>query len=248
MVIQSAVTKLTDIILGYNTDDLVDILKDIATEYGISNIAHLRLSANTSSDASLLSAVVTFSREWQTRYFLKQYFSVDPVIAEGCAAILPFDWQPLATKSPEIVEFFADAIRHNVGRNGLSIPLRNRINTRSLVSFTSDVDRPEWEMFTKLNMKRLQHLAALIDAAASVNTKPPTPQIQLSRREEQCLIWAARGKTYQEIADILSLSPTSVRSHLDGARRKLHSINLTQAVGVAVATGVLPAVALRNSP
>ena len=97
-------------------------------------------------------------------------------------------------------------------------------------------------------MIRLQHLAVLIDSAAVVNSKLPEPQIQLSRREEQCLIWAARGKTHQEIGDILGLGATSVRTHLDTARHKLRCINLTHAVGVAVATGVIPAGALRDSP
>jgi DNA-binding CsgD family transcriptional regulator len=87
----------------------------------------------------------------------------------------------------------------------------------------------------------------LIDAAGHVNVNPPKPLCQLSLREEQCLIWAARGKTHREIADILSLSATSVRSHLDTARHKLNCINLPHAVGVAVASGVLPAAALRDN-
>lgn len=62
------------------------------------------------------------------------------------------------------------------------------------------------------------------------------------------MVLAARGKTYQEVADILELSLGSVKTHLDTARHKLHCINLTHAVGVAVATGVIPSAALRDSP
>ena len=102
--------------------------------------------------------------------------------------------------------------------------------------------------FKTLNMTYLQQLSALIDSAAAVGSKQQTSRVQLSLREEQCLVWAARGKTHQEIADILSLSLGSVKSHLDTARHKLHCINLTHAVGVAVATGVIPAEALRDSP
>jgi DNA-binding CsgD family transcriptional regulator len=244
----SAAIKLTDKILGYNTEDLVDILKEIAAEYGLSHIAHMRIASDKSSDASMFTAVATYPKEWQFRYFFKQYFTIDPVITHGRTAMLPFDWDTLTSDDPAVIEFFADAIRHNVGRNGISIPVRNRRNTCSVVSFNSDVRRPEWESFKKLNMIRLQHLSALIDSAAVVNSKLPTPQVQLSRREEQCLIWTARGKTHQEIAEILSLSASSVRTHLDTARHKLHCINLTHAVGVAVATGVIPAAALRDSP
>ena len=246
--IGSAATKLTDKILGHNTDDLADILKDIAAECGLSHIAYFCLAADKRPDSNLLTAVTTFPKEWQARYFIKQYIKIDPTVARGRTAVLPFDWETLEKDDPAIIAFFKDANRHNVGRNGISIPVRNRRNIKSMVSFTSDALRPAWETFKKQNMARLQRLAALINSATVVNSKLPEPQVQLSRREEECLIWSARGKTHQEIGDIVGLSPTSVRTHLDTARHKLRCINLTHAVGVAVATGVIPAVALRDSP
>lgn len=247
--IGSAAIRLTDKILGNNTDDLADIMRAIAAELGVSHIAHVYFAANKSSETSVLTAVVTYSREWQTRYFLKRYQAVDPVMKHGVTAILPFDWETLVGDDPAIADFFADAVRHQVGRNGLSIPVRNRKKMQACVSFTSDHSKLEWEFFKKNNMMTLQHLSALIDSAASnANSKLPPSPVHLSRREEQCLIWAARGKTHQEVADILGLSLGSVKTHLDTSRHKLHCINLTHAVGVAVATGVIPASALRDSP
>ncbi len=246
--IGSAAIRLTDKILGYNSDELAVILKAIAAEVGLSHISYVRISSDKSLDTSVLTAVATFSSEWQFRYFVKQYITVDPIISHGRTAILPFDWDTLSRDDPAILNFFTDAIRHGVGRNGLSIPVRNRKNAYSVVSFMSDLPRREWESFKQFNMASLQQLSALIDSAAGINSKAPPAPVQLSRREEQCLIWAARGKTHQEVAEILSLSAGSVKSHLDTARHKLHCINLTHAVGVAVATGVIPASALRDSP
>jgi DNA-binding CsgD family transcriptional regulator len=246
--IGSAATRLTDKILGNNSDDLPVILKAIASEIGLSHISYVRFASNRSWDVSLLTAIVTYSKIWQARYFIKRYGLTDPVIRRGSAAILPFDWDTLDREDPVAQSFFADAVRHGVGRNGLSIPVRNRKNSHSLVSFSCDIPRNEWEIFKKLNMTYLQQLSALIDSAASIGAKQPPSSVQLSQREEQCLVWAARGKTYQETADILGLSLGSVKTHLDTARHKLHCINLTHAVGVAVATGVIPAAALRDSP
>jgi DNA-binding CsgD family transcriptional regulator len=96
-------------------------------------------------------------------------------------------------------------------------------------------------------MVKLQLISVLIDSAASVNLKLSSPTVKLSKREEQCLIWAARGKTYQDISDILNISFGSVKSYLDTARHKLNCANLTHAVGVAIATGVIPAKALQGS-
>jgi LuxR family quorum-sensing system transcriptional regulator CciR len=142
--------------------------------------------------------------------------------------------------------FFDDAAQHDVGRNGLSIPVRNRKGTRSLVSFTSNESKEDWIEFKSQNMVKLQPMAILIDSAAGINFKLTSDPVELSKREEQCLIWAARGKTYHDIAAILNLSFASVKTYLDTARHKLSCINLTHAVAVAIATGVISAKAVRQ--
>ena len=172
---------------------------------------------------------------------------IDPVITHGSKAVLPFDWDELPRDDPAIQAFFADAASHDVGRNGISVPVRNRRGIYSVVSFSSNHTKPEWEQFKKNNMVKLQLISVLIDSAASVNLKLSSAAVKLSKREEQCLIWAARGKTYQDISDILNISFGSVKSYLDTARHKLNCANLTHAVGVAVATGVIPAKALQGS-
>ncbi|HSU99121.1 MAG TPA: LuxR family transcriptional regulator [Roseiarcus sp.] len=246
--IESAAIRLTDTILGYNEQDLEETLKAIAIDIGVSHIAYMRFAPDKSSDASLLTGTVTYSFQWQTRYFLKQYVLIDPVITYGSKAVLPFDWEELGREDPAVQAFFVDAAAHEVGLNGLSIPVRNRRGVYSLVSYTSNHHaKPEWQEFKKKNMIKLQLISVLIDSAASVNLKLSSPPVKLSKREEQCLIWAARGKTYQDISDILNISFGSVKSYLDTARHKLNCANLTHAVGVAIATGVIPAKALQGS-
>ena len=192
-----------------------------------------------------MTAVNTYSKEWQARYFLKQYSNIDPVVRFGVQATEFFDWERLNRGDPVIGNFFADAVHHGVGRSGLSIPIRNRKNSLSIVSFSNDLPKPEWEAFKASNMANLQQLAALIDSAESIDrNKLPKAPVQLSPREEQCLVWAAKGKTHQEIAKILDLSSGGVKTHLDTARRKLQCKNVTHAVGVAVAAGLISAAVL----
>ena len=243
--IDSAAIRLTDTILGYNEQDLEETLKAIAADIGVYHIAYLRFSPEKSSDTSLLTAIVTYPIRWQNRYFEKQYVLIDPVIAHGSKAVLPFDWDELVTDDPVVRTFFIDALSYDVGRNGISIPVRNRRGAYSLVSFTSNHSKEEWREYKAHNIIKLQLMSVLIDLAASINLKLNVPAVKLSKREEQCLIWAARGKTYQDISEILNISFGSVKSYLDTARHKLNCINLTHAVAVAVATGVIPAKALR---
>jgi DNA-binding response OmpR family regulator len=62
--------------------------------------------------------------------------------------------------------------------------------------------------------------------------------IDLAERERETLTWAARGKTFAEIGEILGLSRRTVEFHLDNARRKLGVPTRTQAL-VKAAIGQL---------
>ena len=81
--IESATARLTETILGNDDHDLAETLRTIASDIGLSHISYVRLSPDKSPDMCLLVAVVTYSRLWQHRYFVKKYMSNDPVIFYG---------------------------------------------------------------------------------------------------------------------------------------------------------------------
>ena len=89
---RSATARLTETILGNDDRDLAETMKAIASDIGVYHIAYLRLSPDKSPDICLLVAVVTYSRLWQHRYFVKKYMTNDPVISYGREADQPFDW------------------------------------------------------------------------------------------------------------------------------------------------------------
>lgn len=80
-------------------------------------------------------------------------------------------------------------------------------------------------------------LAALIAARlARVARSAVWPkQVGLREREVETLTWAARGKTFWEIGEIMGLSKRTVEFHLENARRKLGVATRTQALIKAVA-------------
>ncbi len=80
-------------------------------------------------------------------------------------------------------------------------------------------------------------LAALITARlARVARSALWPKrVGLREREVETLTWAARGKTFGEIGEILGLSKRTVEFHLENARRKLGVATRTQALIKAAA-------------
>ena len=67
---------------------------------------------------------------------------------------------------------------------------------------------------------------------------PLAPQ-SLTRREVQCLRWAAVGKTDSEIGTILSLSVSTIRFHLRNAGAKLNATGRAQAIQIAAGLGYI---------
>jgi DNA-binding CsgD family transcriptional regulator len=61
----------------------------------------------------------------------------------------------------------------------------------------------------------------------------PTIGVCLTEREEEILRWVARGKTNQEIASLLFVSPHTVRKHLENAYEKLGVHSRTAAIARA---------------
>jgi len=64
-------------------------------------------------------------------------------------------------------------------------------------------------------------------------------EVRLTDRERDALWWVAEGKSDWEISVILSVSETTVRFHVDNARRKLGAVNRAQAVARLAAARLL---------
>jgi DNA-binding response OmpR family regulator len=63
--------------------------------------------------------------------------------------------------------------------------------------------------------------------------------VELTDRETESLTWSARGKTSDEIAQILGLSRRTIDFHLDNARAKLGVATRIEAVATAVAANLI---------
>jgi len=61
----------------------------------------------------------------------------------------------------------------------------------------------------------------------------------LTRREVQCLKWAAAGKTDGDIARIVDIAVPTVRFHMTNAWKKLHVVGRSQAIYRAATLGYL---------
>ena len=85
-----------------------------------------------------------------------------------------------------------------------------------------------------LHALALRFVAAYADATCAGRAAPAA---RLTRREIQCLKWAAAGKTDAEIGSIMRIALPTVRFHVTNASRKLDAAGRSQAIHRAAVLG-----------
>jgi len=88
-----------------------------------------------------------------------------------------------------------------------------------------------------LHILALKFVATYEEARAGSDETPP----RLTRREIQCLKWAAAGKTDAEIGELVAISLPTVRFHVTNAARKLRVAGRSQAIQRASTLGYIGA-------
>jgi LuxR family transcriptional activator of conjugal transfer of Ti plasmids len=169
-----------------------------------------------------------------------------PVLHHGRAPCRAFLWdgrEARAARSAKERRLFDDALSFNI-RTGLTVPIVAGFGRVAAFTLAVDDRSPGLDRLVE-NAKDLLQLIGLtyhahVDAKIGDVLLPDQGRSLLTQRERQCLAWASRGKTMEEIAIILDVTSRAVKFHLDNARRNLAASTITHAVALAVRHGLLP--------
>ena len=226
--------SLLDIQTLETSEELAGALHVISARYGLSHMTFLAL--RTGSTSPLIPFYVsTYTQEWINTYVVNDYIAIDPVVALARTDLLPVDWSLVKRQSDEVAHFFADAIRHGVGPNGLAIPIRGANGERCLFSVTSDLPNEDWAVLKRSIVHELHIIAYYLHEKVMriSGLSHPGMERDLSTRERQCLQLLASGKIYKQIAAALDVSESAVRIYIRSARRKLNATTSHHAVAKA---------------
>ena len=89
----------------------------------------------------------------------------------------------------------------------------------------------------EMHILAMKFVATYEDAVAGSDRTPA----RLTRREIQCLKWAAAGKTDAEVSEIVAIALPTVRFHIGNAARKLAVSGRAQAIHRAAILGYIGA-------
>jgi len=212
-------------------------LRDLRDELGLANIAYFGLPSFGSLQTPP-RLEVTYENAWVDHYKTRNYASLDPVLHKGLQTTACFDWSHLDRDTAQLKKFFGEANDFGIGKNGLTIPIMGRGSPIALVSFTSDEKTSSWRRFVSDQKSALHVVGVTIHEHIWMNEAPKVGA-HLTAREQECLKWAAAGKTAFETSIILGISERTVRHHLEISRKKLDASNITHAVVKAISRNML---------
>lgn len=183
---------------------------------------------------------VTYDDAWTDHYATHNLHQIDPTLLAARRSVAPVDWQRLEPDK-NFRRVFNAAREFGISDTGITIPVRGPYGDIGGLSVTRDCSHREWGLQRKKIISGLQSFAVHVhDMAIRSETFSRILNLpSLSQREIEILQWTAAGKSQQDVGDILSISHRTVEVHLRSARRKLYALTTPQAVGRAIAMGLI---------
>ncbi|AOO85117.1 helix-turn-helix transcriptional regulator [Bosea vaviloviae] len=182
--------------------------------------------------------ISSYPKRWSEHYFTERYQDVDPVVAFARSGRSTMQWtREAACRFPLRAQkrLFDDADEFGI-RHGVSVAITGGFNRFAAFTLAvDDVSSAHGRMVTEANdIIQLIGLTFHAHVDAKLPVASTTTSGRITQRERECLEWAARGKSMDEMAVIMSVTKRAVKFHLDNARVKLGADTLPQAVAIAM--------------
>lgn len=165
--------------------------------------------------------------------------SKHPALALGRGRFTPFDFSRDvdALRADKDIAGFFDAINASDYCSAYYLPFRD-VTGALYISGVVSRDRVMSAMELRLVYSYCLDALEKVQSAAPTNINVAV----LTGRERECLVAAAKGLTEKQCAQKLSISPFTVRAHLESCKRKLGARNKLNAIIKGLNLGeILPA-------
>ncbi len=239
--------------------DTLETLIEIREQLGCMHITHVGYSNQAAQHRGLapdISVTTTLPFNWVLRYAAKAYHKVDPLFEAVVTQRRPTqaagsirNLADEAKTSLEIKKYLCDREMRSNGNLFLAVDASNNNGFKGISEFTFTVDKSEQASFVERISQRLVSSSARLHTKLHGNRNPALAAVVaklLTKRELDCLYWAAIGKTDGEIGEILDIARWTVVTYLQNAKNKLGCANRTSTVATALALGAIEMPAIAN--
>lgn len=224
---------------------VIDHLERVLETYGFEYYGVVRQPGPSEDPLSLVLAG-RWPEGWPVRYMRKRYMLIDPSVRYLGHAQKGFRW------SDAISAFRKDPLRRRMQRmmidaykygleSGYVFPVHGRRGLLGILVVGGkpvDLSRFEMTQFDALAKAAFWRLLELTDPLVSKELSSAV-DVQLTRREMECLSFLADGMTSNEIAAVLDLSNHTVDWYMNAVQVKLKAKNRHHAVAIAFKLGLI---------
>lgn len=183
-----------------------------------------------------------YQQDWWDHYNKNNYIKIDPVIDYCTKNTLPIQWHQIDSKSlnsPKVKTLMKESIDFGLA-SGISVPVHSPTGEFAMLSFASERPAISNEKHISSINSQLMMLAYHVHEASMRIFKHQNSSLNtLTKREKECLLWAAEGKTSDETSMIMHISESTVRFHLNNAAKKLNVHSKRHAIARAICLGVI---------
>ncbi|WP_049974714.1 LuxR family transcriptional regulator [Azospirillum sp. B4] len=231
-------------------DELKRVLDRLVGDLGYEAASYVDVRRLPIADEPVPFYQTSLRQDFLETYLAEDLLGYDPVVNRAATTNTPFTWADVPEYRPprgggrgarNRARQVMDIARDFGYRQGFVLPLHavdgHGFPASALISLFWRQDpvllarsehRPAW-----LRLAGAFYHERALELRHDV-TPPPLVPPSLTDRERECLVWACRGKTRAETADILGLSDRTVEFHLTNTMRKLGVHSKFHAIAVAV--------------
>ncbi|MFB9985518.1 LuxR family transcriptional regulator [Mesorhizobium kowhaii] len=183
--------------------------------------------------------ILNYPDGWQERYLEMGYDRIDPIIKTSRQRTGAFRWSDLyndANTSEDERHVFDEAASFGL-RSGISVPLHGPQGGFAIMSFAQSSDHGFHDRAIAYLELAALHFHLRVIQLANLSDFEAIPE--LSKREIECILWTARGKSSWEIGCILGISVNTVNFHIKNVMQKFDTGSRTAAAIKAVNFGII---------
>jgi DNA-binding CsgD family transcriptional regulator len=239
---ESGLTQFLDRMQGYgDVDALQGALSDRLSEMGFSRFSYHMIRP---FDGPRVPLVITnYPKDWARRYTDEDYVNLDPTISEAGRSCVPFRWSDVSGRRVTTAKqrrMMKEVAEFGLAQGG-TVPVHGPGAALAAVSVASDRSSTEFDRLWAVHKHELHLIACYTHETVAKRLGPDSSKafFQLSPRERECLLWAARGKTAWETSVILGTSERTVVFHFENATRKLGVHSKLHAVVKGIMMGLI---------
>lgn len=220
--------------LAHDDAAVASVLQRMTKEAGFSYFAYLNLQAETQT------AISTYPKEWQVRYFDMKFALIDPIVLNAKTRPEAFAWSNTVTygMSKERRAFYGEAAEFGI-RSGISVPINTGFGRMAMLTLASS----EPNAGEGLDLSPVMAAASFgqVHSRMEVMRIRPTRRTNIKMKADEltCLRWSSEGKTMQDIADIENTTYSNVAFFIRNAKEALGVKSLPQATAMAKEFGLI---------